>query len=144
MPFARLKRWWRRRRQDMRAVLPLAPNDPDADLERFFTDAEEARSRFDQLIRTAPLEKQILIIHGVGAVGKSSLLKMFRLTCRRQGLPVGLVAAEDAPSVVDLLDRGPRTYARGGWDCPLLLTRSIGITVCSERSKTRRARRDRP
>jgi tetratricopeptide (TPR) repeat protein len=88
------------------ATLPnvLPGNDADADLERFFTDAEEARGRFDELIGPAPLDKKILVVHGVGAVGKSSLLKMFRLGCRRKGVAVGLVAAEDAASIVDLLE----------------------------------------
>ena len=75
----------------------------DSDLEKFFTDAEQARQLFDDLVRSAPLPKRLLVIHGVGGVGKSTLLKMYRLSCYRRHIPVALVGAEDAPSSVDML-----------------------------------------
>ncbi len=97
----RLFGWLRRRREPP----PRQPSTADADLERFFTDAEDARRRFDLLISADRPAKQIVVIHGIGAVGKSSLLRMYRLSCRRHQRPVGLVGAEEAPSSVDILDR---------------------------------------
>ena len=51
------------------------------------------------------LPRRILVVHGKGAVGKTSLLRMYRLTCQTKGIPVALVGADDAHSSVDLLDR---------------------------------------
>jgi ATP/maltotriose-dependent transcriptional regulator MalT len=85
---------------------PARPTDTnDTDLERFFTDAEEARKRFEEFVTAPALPRRLLVIHGVGAVGKTSLLKMYRLRCRRSSVPVTLVGGEEAPSVVDLLSR---------------------------------------
>jgi ATP/maltotriose-dependent transcriptional regulator MalT len=83
---------------------PRRSESADEDLERFFTDAEEARNLFDSLLSADRMPRRILIVHGEGAVGKSSLLKMYRLACRRRKVPVALVGGEDAPSAVDLLD----------------------------------------
>src|SRR6266571_4842621 len=53
---------------------------------------------------TAPtLPKHILVIYGLGGVGKSTLLKMYTLTCRKHHIPAALVASEEAPSPVDVL-----------------------------------------
>lgn len=92
-------RWFRRRRRQEQ------PTTADTDLERFFTDAEEARERFQGLVASPMSDRRIMVVHGIGAVGKSSLLRMYRLACRRQQIPVALVGGEEAPSVVDLLDR---------------------------------------
>ncbi|NIO71189.1 MAG: tetratricopeptide repeat protein [Anaerolineae bacterium] len=77
--------------------------DEDVDLEQFFTDAEHALQVFEQLVSAARLPKCLLVIHGVGGVGKSTVLKMYRLSCRRQRIPVALVGGEEAPSPVDVL-----------------------------------------
>ena len=85
-------------RQSTRQPLP-----EDSELEQFFTDAEQARQLFEDLVRSAPLPKRLLIIHGVGGVGKSTLLKMYRLSCYRHRFPVALIGAENTPSSVDVL-----------------------------------------
>ena len=79
------------------------PLPEDSDLEQFFTDAEYAHQVFEELVTADRLPKRLLVIHGVGGVGKSTLLRMYRLSCYRRGIPVALVGAEDAPSSVDVL-----------------------------------------
>ncbi|HEX9132190.1 MAG TPA: hypothetical protein VF844_07850 [Ktedonobacteraceae bacterium] len=75
----------------------------ESDLEKFYTDSEHARQVFEQLVTSASLSKRILVIHGLGGVGKSTLLKMYVLTCRKHHIPVALVASEEARSPVDVL-----------------------------------------
>jgi hypothetical protein len=77
--------------------------DEDSDLEKFYTDTEYALQMFEQLVTSINLPKRILVIHGLGAVGKSTLLKMYALTCRRYHIPAALVASEETPSPVDVL-----------------------------------------
>lgn len=79
------------------------PGDEDSDLTQFFTDSEHALQVFEQLVMATNLPKRLLVIHGLGGVGKSTLLKMYILTCRRHRIPVALVASEEAPSPVDVL-----------------------------------------
>src|SRR5215469_3073182 len=90
--------WFRKRRGDR-------PTTADADLERFFTDAEEARQRFGALLTSPAGERRIIVVHGVGAIGKSSLLRMYRLACRRQRVPVALADGQETPSIVGLLGK---------------------------------------
>jgi hypothetical protein len=77
-------------------------NDPDG-LEQFFTDFESQRAIFEQLISETHLSKNILIIHGIGGVGKSTLLKMYQLSCRRRNIPVALASGDETPSSIDVL-----------------------------------------
>jgi tetratricopeptide (TPR) repeat protein len=100
-------RWFSRRRT-------ARPASGDDDLERFFTDAEEARARFDDLRSGSWEGRRLLVVHGVGAVGKTSLLRMYRLACRRDGIPVALVGGEEAASAVDLIDRWQADLAADG------------------------------
>src|ERR1700726_3752169 len=81
---------------------PHSP-DEDTDLEEFFTDSEHARQVFEQLITAANLPKRLLVIHGLGGVGKSTLLKMYALACHQHHVAVALVASEETPSLVDVL-----------------------------------------
>jgi len=46
-----------------------------------------------------------MVIHGVGGVGKSSLLRMFRLHCKHEKVPVALASGDDAKSALDVLAR---------------------------------------
>jgi tetratricopeptide (TPR) repeat protein len=77
--------------------------DEDTDLEKFYTDSEYALQIFEQLVNAPYLPKRLLVIHGIGGVGKSTLLKMYRFSCRRQRIPSAMVASEEAPSPVDVL-----------------------------------------
>jgi tetratricopeptide (TPR) repeat protein len=74
-------------------------------LEAYFTDVEYLREIFKTLVAAPALPKRLLIIHGVGGVGKSSLLRMFRLHCKRESVPVGLASGDEAKSAVDVLVR---------------------------------------
>lgn len=79
------------------------PTDEESDLEKFYTDSEHARQVFEHLATSTNLPKRILVIHGLGGVGKSTLLKMYVLACRKHHIPAALVASEEAPSPVDVL-----------------------------------------
>ena len=78
--------------------------DEESDLEKFYTDSEHARQVFEQLATTANLPKRILVIHGLGGVGKSTLLKMYALTCRKHRIPAAMAASEEALSSIDVLE----------------------------------------
>jgi hypothetical protein len=104
---------FRRRKRE-----PAPVSTPDNDLERYFTDCEQARARFDDLLTAAALSRNIVVIHGIGAVGKSSLLRMYRLACRRQSVPVGLVEAQDAPAAMDVLMRWNADLSQAGVSLP--------------------------
>lgn len=78
-------------------------NSETDDLEKYFTDVEHLRGLFADFVAAKELPKRILAIHGVGGVGKSSLLRMFRLHCKNVGVPVALTSAEEAKSAVDVL-----------------------------------------
>ncbi len=78
--------------------------DPETDdLVKYFTDVEYLRDLFAKLVVTEKLPKRILAIHGVGGVGKSSLLRMFRLHAKSVHVPVALTSAEESKSAVDVL-----------------------------------------
>ncbi len=77
--------------------------DEESDLEIFYTDSEHARQVFEQIATSTTTPKRILVIHGLGGVGKSTLLKMYALTCRKHYIPSALVASEETPSPVDVL-----------------------------------------
>jgi tetratricopeptide (TPR) repeat protein len=76
---------------------------PEDSLEAFFTNFEKVRGLFRCLINASNLAKRILLIHGVGGVGKTSLLRIFRLDCRRQRIPVALVSGDKVKTSVHIL-----------------------------------------
>src|SRR2546422_9214901 len=76
--------------------------DPDG-LEAYFTDVEHLRDVFKMLVAAPTLPKRLLVVHGVGGVGKSSLLRMFRLHCKSVHVPIGLASGDEAKSAVDVL-----------------------------------------
>lgn len=78
-------------------------NEDEASLERFFTDSEFARNVFDELVSAPSLAKRLLVIHGIGSVGKSTLLIMYHLTCQKRRIAVALVRGEEVKSSVDVL-----------------------------------------
>ena len=81
----------------------LQTGNEESDLEKFYTNTEHARRVFEQMVTATSPAKRILAIHGLGGVGKSTLLKMYTLTCRKHHIPAALVASEEAPSPVDVL-----------------------------------------
>src|SRR6266567_1334440 len=94
------------------------PADEDTDLERFYTDSEYALQIFEQLVNARSLPKRLLVIHGIGGVGKSTLLKMYMLSCRRQHIPAALVASEETPSPVDVLAGWAEDLSNSGVTLP--------------------------
>src|SRR6266567_6248252 len=95
------------------------PADEDTDLERFYTDSEYALQIFEQLVNAPNLPKRLLVIHGIGGVGKSTLLKMYGFSCRRHRIPSALVASEEAPSPVDVLADWAQHLNREGSTLPV-------------------------
>ena len=79
--------------------------DQDKELAEFFTDVEHLRSAFKDAVAAPTLTKRLLVIHGVGGVGKSSLLRMFRLHCKSVNVPVALASGDEAKSAFDILAR---------------------------------------
>ncbi len=79
------------------------PTDEDTSLTKFYTDCEHALQMFKQLVSAMNLPKRLLVIHGVGGVGKSSLLRMFRLHCRSVHMPVALATGYEGKSAVEVL-----------------------------------------
>lgn len=78
-------------------------SDIDNDFLNYFTDVEHLRSAFREYVAASSLPKRLFVIHGVGGVGKSSLLRMYRIYCKGQKIPVGLASGDDTKSVLDLL-----------------------------------------
>jgi tetratricopeptide (TPR) repeat protein len=81
---------------------PSVPADPKG-LEAYFTDVEYLRDYFQRTVAAPTLDRRVLVIHGVGGIGKSSLLAMFRLHCKREHVPVALASGDKAKSIVDVL-----------------------------------------
>ncbi len=79
--------------------------DQDKELAEFFTDVEHLREAFKNAVAAPTLTKRLFVIHGVGGVGKSSLLRMFRLHCRSVNVPVALASGDEAKSAFDILAR---------------------------------------
>jgi tetratricopeptide (TPR) repeat protein len=80
-------------------------NDFDRELQNYFTDVEHLRGMFKQWLAAPALPKRMLVIHGVGGVGKSSLLRMFRLHCKSVGVPVALASGDEQKSALEVLTR---------------------------------------
>jgi tetratricopeptide (TPR) repeat protein len=78
------------------------PADVD-DLQSFFTDVEHLRGAFAALVAAPTLSKRILVIHGVGGIGKTSLLRMFRLHCKNVHVPVALASGDESKSAPAIL-----------------------------------------
>jgi hypothetical protein len=85
----------------------LSPADPK-DLESYFTDSRVSstvQELFRQMLAAPMLSKRLLVIHGIGGIGKSALLQMLRLHCKRANVPVAL------------------TILRGLWEVPFIRKR---------------------
>mgnify|MGYP001305425184 CR=1 FL=1 len=79
--------------------------DYDNDLQSYFTDMEHLRGMFKDFVSADKLPKRLIVFHGVGGVGKSSLLRMFRLHCKSEKIPVALASGDDAKSTLDVITR---------------------------------------
>lgn len=90
----------------------------DTDLAKYFTDVEPLRVWFDQAVVAETLPKRLLVLWGVGGIGKSSLLRMFRLSARSKKIPVGLASGDEAKSAVDVLARWADDLKSDGANLP--------------------------
>jgi tetratricopeptide (TPR) repeat protein len=79
--------------------------DFDKDLLAYFTNVDRLRELFKASVAAPTLTKRLLIIHGVGGVGKSSLLRVLRLHCKSGNFPVALASGDEAKSALDVLVR---------------------------------------
>ena len=66
--------------------------DFDNDLLNYFTGVENLRDIFKEYVASQKLIKRLIVIHGIGGVGKSCLLYMFRLHCKSENVPVALAS----------------------------------------------------
>lgn len=80
-------------------------HDYDADLEKYFTNAEKPRRIMETMARASLLSKRMLIIHGVGGIGKSTLLRILRLYCKAHDIPMALASGDEEKSPLDILTR---------------------------------------
>ncbi len=69
----------------------------------YFTDVENLRDMFAKLVADPELPERVLVIHGVGGVGKSWLLDMFALHCKKLHIPVGLTSGDRSKSAPAIL-----------------------------------------
>lgn len=121
--------------------------DPETDdLEKYFTDVEYLRGLFADFVAAKELPKRILAIHGVGGVGKSSLLRMFRLYSKSIGVPIALTSAEEAKSAVDVLsnwssDLKVDSITLGNFQKTLVHYKAIQAKVEDQAKKVQEARK---
>lgn len=92
----------------------------DLDLQSYFTDMEHLRGMFAEYVSAPTLPKRLIVFHGVGGVGKSSLLRMFRLHCKNEKIPVGLASGDDAKSVLEVITRWTEDLKVDGIKFPAL------------------------
>ena len=89
-------------------------SDLDNNLLDYFTDVEHLRGMFKDYVAASSLPKRMIVIHGVGGVGKSSLLSMFRIYCKSEKIPVALASGDDAKSVFDVITHWMYDLKAGG------------------------------
>ncbi|MGK7928573.1 MAG: hypothetical protein AB4290_25615, partial [Spirulina sp.] len=82
-------------------------NDLDAEkLSLYYTDTEDLLNHLQNLASNdSKLEKPVFIIHGIGGAGKSSVLRIFRLFCKKNNIPVALANAEELKQTISFLNR---------------------------------------
>ena len=131
--------------------MPTEPFNQDKELAEFFTDVEHLREMFKNLVAAPTLPKRLFMIHGVGGVGKSSLLRMFHLHCKGARVPVALASGDEAKSALDVLYFKSPSGEERGWvpdlkadgvhfpkfDATFEYYRAIQAKVDTEAQKTR-------
>lgn len=93
-------------------------NDFDKDLEGYFTGVEQIRNAFKDTVLSPTLGKRIFVIWGDGGVGKTSLLRMFRLYSKSIQIPFALVSSDEVKSDIDLILRWVEDLKAGGIKFP--------------------------
>ena len=106
------------------------PDDYYSDLASFYTNTEQAFQILENVIKAPILTKHLLIVYGLGGVGKSTLLKMYELHLHRRQIPTALISSDEVPSPVDVLadwaeDLSRNTIALSGFQKRLRRFRAI-------------------
>lgn len=95
------------RNQTIETVLPNHQHRVDTNrfegLESYFTDREDIQDYFIETLESPQITKRILVIHGIGGIGKSSLLGIFQRYCQEHKLPVGIVSSDSVHTAIDIL-----------------------------------------
>lgn len=82
----------------------------DAVLQRLFTGRAAHLETFRRLLDAEKPERHIVTIHGVGGVGKSWLLRMYRLMCIESGVAVAIVSGDEERSALDILRKSAKEF----------------------------------
>ena len=73
-------------------------------LKGYFVDVDGLYGRFSKTLKSQSFTKNILIIHGVGGIGKTTLLHMFGEFCKDNNYPIGFASGNDNKiSFLDIL-----------------------------------------
>ena len=72
----------------------------------YYTDSEQLRAAFRQTITADLLPAQLFVVRGVGGIGKTELLRVFRRQCIDEGIAVGLASGHSdsertGPAILD-------------------------------------------
>jgi len=110
--------WLRSLLKRMPTEKPEAERSEGAELTEFFTDVESLLAYFHEMVVAPTLPKRLLIIHGVGGVGKSSLLRMFRLSCKEERVLVSLVSGDELKTPADVLRHSAEDFTASGAKLP--------------------------
>lgn len=82
---------------------PPQGSQEDLHLRSFFTNVEDLINYFTQQLSAKTFLKRIVIIYGLGGVGKSTLLIMFRLMCKERRIPVSIASGGQSVNEVQVL-----------------------------------------
>lgn len=74
-------------------------------LEDYFTNREDIINEFMTMLKAPRLAKKLIAFHGIGGIGKSSLLSMLYRCCAECETPAGYVTGESIHSVPELLSQ---------------------------------------
>jgi tetratricopeptide (TPR) repeat protein len=112
----------------------------DAQLLEFFTNVQHLVDYFELQLDGHEARRPILILHGVGGIGKSSLLGKLRSLITKRGFPIAAVAGETVATPVDILRSFAVTMRRCGFPClklekMLKAYDNLQLKVDKERSK---------
>jgi len=70
---------------------------------RYFIGREREKTLFRSLLESKTLEYNILVVHGMGGVGKSTLLSEFKAMCLHRKIPAAIVNGDEHNEVLSLL-----------------------------------------
>lgn len=87
------------------------------DIKNYFIGSKQICDKFSNLLGKSRFTKNLLVIHGVGGIGKSSHLKMFWRQCKKRGFPVAFALGNDSKSSIDVLDYWSQSFESSEINC---------------------------